>query len=64
MKLLEERKFADALSYFDQALIIHPRDPDLLNGKGASLRSLGRYDEALECFNMSLQIDPRDKNAS
>lgn len=64
MNLLEERKFQNALSYFEQALIENPNDPDLLNGKGAALRSLAKYDEAMECFNRSLQIDPRDKHAS
>ena len=28
------------------------------------LRSLGRYDEALECYNKSLEIEPRDKESS
>jgi len=36
----------------------------LWNLKGITLRSLGRYDEAISCFNKSLSIDPRDKNAS
>jgi len=53
---LESGSFEDALACFEQAL--------LLNLKAVSLRSLGRYDEAVECFNKSLEIDPRDKNAS
>ena len=39
-------------------------DPELWNFKAVSLRSMGRYDEAIECFNKSLEIDPRDKNSS
>ena len=62
--LLEEGNFEDALSNFEQALLQNPSDPDLWNLKGAALRSLGRYDEAIECFNKSLSIDPRDKSAS
>jgi len=31
---------------------------------GVTLRSLGRYDEAVDCFNKSLKIDPRDKDSS
>jgi tetratricopeptide (TPR) repeat protein len=62
--LLEEQKFDDALAYFDQALLMNQNDPELLNFKGVTLRSLGRYQEALECFNKSLEIDPRDKFAS
>ena len=61
---LEDGKFDDALGYFEQALLLNQDDPDLWNNKGIALRSLGRYEEAMECFNKSLKIDPRDKNAS
>ncbi len=61
---LEDGKFDDALGYFEQALLLNQDDPDLWNNKGIALRSLGRYEEAMECFNNSLKIDPRDKNAS
>jgi len=63
-KLLEEGNFNDALAFFEQALLQNPNDPDLWNNKGVVLRSLGRYDEAIDCFNKSLEIEPRDKNAS
>ncbi|MGI0060565.1 MAG: tetratricopeptide repeat protein [Nitrosotalea sp.] len=59
-----EGDFEKALSYFDQAIILQPNNPDLLNKKGVALRGLGRYDEAIECFNKSLQLDPRDLDAS
>ena len=61
---LEDGKFNDALCFFDQALLLNQNDPDLWNYKGTALRSLGRYEEAMECFNRSLKIDPRDRNAS
>lgn len=63
-QLIESGDFDQALSYIDQAVIVDPNNPDLLNKKGIVLRALGRYDEALECFNKSLQIDPRDLDAS
>lgn len=63
-KCLEEGDFEQALSFFEQALLLEQSNPDLWNYKGITLRSLGRYDEAIECFNKSLEIDPRDKNAS
>lgn len=56
--------FEKALSYLDQAIMMEPNNPGLLNKKGVALRALGRYDEALECFNKSLQLDPRDLDAS
>jgi len=61
---LEDGKFNDALDFFEQALLLNQDDPDLWNYKGIVLRSMGRYEEAMECFNRSLKIDPRDKNAS
>ena len=61
---LKDGKFNDALSFFEQALFLNPTDPDLWNYKGITLRSMGRYEEAMECYNKSLKLDPRDKNAS
>ena len=61
---LNNGNFEDALSYFEQALLLKPDDPDLWNQKGVALRSLGRYDEASECYNKSLQLDPRDRASS
>jgi len=61
---LEDGKFNDALSFFEQALLLNQNDPDLWNYKGIALRSMGRYEEAMICFNKSLEIDPRDKHAS
>jgi Flp pilus assembly protein TadD len=63
-QLIIDGNFEEALSYFDQAIIMQPNNPDLLNKKGVALRGLGRYDEAIECFNRSLQLDPRDLDAS
>jgi len=63
-KMLEDGKFEEALGYFEQSLLMDQNDPDLWNFKAIALRSLGRYEEALECFNKSFEIDPRDKNAS
>ncbi|MDC0168180.1 tetratricopeptide repeat protein [Candidatus Nitrosopelagicus sp.] len=61
---LNDGNFEDALSYFEQALLLKPDDPDLWNHKGVVLRSLGRYDEASVCYNKSLQLDPRDRASS
>ena len=61
---LENGHFDEALSSFEQAILLEENDPDLWNYKGITLRSLGRYDEAIECFNKSLSLDPRDKNSS
>ena len=62
--LLDDCNFDDALGFFEQALLLNQTDPDLWNYKGIALRSLGRYEEAMECFNKSLEIDPRDRHSS
>ncbi len=63
-KQLEDGQYENALNSFEQAILLNQNDPDLWNLKGITLRSLGRYNEAIECFNKSLKIDPRDKNSS
>ena len=62
--LLKESKFEEALGFFEQAILLNQDDPELWNYKGVVLRSMGRYNEAMECFNKSLELDPRDKKAS
>ena len=39
--LLENGDFNNALSYFEQALLLDQKNPDSWNYKGAALRSLG-----------------------
>ena len=61
---LDKGQYQDALGCFEQAIILDQNDPELWNFKAISLRSMGRYEEAIESFNRSLELDPRDKNAS
>jgi tetratricopeptide (TPR) repeat protein len=63
-KFVVDGRYEEALLYYEEALAMEPNNPNLLNKKGIALRSLGRYDEAVECFNKSLQISPRDLDAS
>ena len=61
---LEKGDFDGALDLFQQAILLDQKDPDLWNLTGITLRSMGRYNEAVECFNKSLSLDPRDKDSS
>lgn len=47
-----------ALESYDRALALAPRDPELLFGRGVTLRRLGRDQEALESYAAALQIYP------
>ncbi|MEW6043779.1 MAG: tetratricopeptide repeat protein [Thermoproteota archaeon] len=62
--LLAEGSFEQALSHFEQALLLDQKNAQIWNLKGAALRSMGRYDEAIDCFNKALELDPADKHAS
>ena len=63
-KQLEDGQYDNAINLFQKAISLNQNNPDLWNLMGTALRSLGRYNEAIECFNKSLEIDPRDKNSS
>lgn len=63
-RFLERGNFEEALGLFEQALLLNQSNPELWNHKGTTLRSMGRYNEAIECFNKSLELDPRDRKSS
>ena len=48
--MMNDGKYDEALGLFEQALLLNQNDPDLWNYKGVALRSLGRYEESMECF--------------
>lgn len=50
--------------FFEKALEIDPNDHRIWNHRGITLRSMGRYDEAIDCFNKSLELVPKDLDAS
>jgi len=62
--LLAKGLFEQALSHFEQAVLLDQNNAESWNQKGAALRSLGRYDEALECFNKAFEINPADRHSS
>ena len=47
-KQLEDGQYENALNLFQKAILLNQNDPDLWNLKGIALRSLGRYNEAVE----------------
>jgi tetratricopeptide (TPR) repeat protein len=53
----------EAVSCYDRALEINPRDAVVWLNKGAMLSDLGRADKAIACFDRALKINPRDEAA-
>jgi len=62
--LVSDGKYEEALEYIENALSMEKNNPQIWNLKGIALRSMGRYDEAIGCFNRALEIEPKDLNAS
>ena len=61
--LLSLGRREEAISCYDRALAIDPRDAKAWTGKGCSLDALGRREEAINCYDQALAIDPRDTKA-
>jgi tetratricopeptide (TPR) repeat protein len=55
----EAGRFAAALSDLDQARILAPHDPRILNSIGRCLTSLGRLEDALGALDDALAIEPQ-----
>lgn len=58
-KRLTENKAEEALSLFNQALVIDQTNPRTLQGKGIALANLGKYSEAEGMYKDALKLDPQ-----
>jgi len=63
IELLSQKRYEEAISYFDKILEIEPTNINALNNKGASLLGLERYENALDYFDKVLEIKPDDYTA-
>ena len=57
--LIKEGKFAKALLVCDEALKIDPDDVVIIAQKGVAYCRLQKLDEAISCFDLALQKDPK-----
>lgn len=52
-----------AITAYERALELAPRNADVLTDLGIMYRETGRYTRALECFREAVAINPRHENA-
>jgi tetratricopeptide (TPR) repeat protein len=57
MAQANEDNLYSSLECFEKATQIKPQDPTGWNNKGVVLKQMGRYQDALICFNKALAID-------
>jgi tetratricopeptide (TPR) repeat protein len=55
------KRYDEALQAFDTVLSIKPEHVFALNNRGTVLCKMGRFAEAVKCYNKSLQLSPGDK---
>ncbi len=58
-RLIKEGKFTKALSICEDALKMDPDDVVVIAQKGVAFCRLQKLDEAINCFDLALQKDPK-----
>jgi TolB-like protein len=57
-----EYDYAQSLILIEEALQIAPGNSEAWSDRGSSLRRLGRWDEAIESYRKSLELDPANRS--
>jgi TolB-like protein/predicted Zn-dependent protease len=53
-------KWKETVAYYDQALLLDPRNPELLTEAADNYDDLRRFDDALKLYDRALEIRPND----
>jgi tetratricopeptide (TPR) repeat protein len=53
-----KKEFNEAIMWYDKALGIENNNFDLWYNKGYALVSLGKYEDAVKCYDKAIEIDP------
>src|SRR4030066_1853358 len=56
----EHEQFEEALAFTERLLAFQPYSSEAWQRKGMILNNLVRYDEALECYEQALSLNPAD----
>jgi tetratricopeptide (TPR) repeat protein len=62
-ELLDAKKNAEALKYFQEAAELDPQEPVAHYFLGVAYRMLNRYDDAIVAFSDAIRLDPADGEA-
>jgi tetratricopeptide (TPR) repeat protein len=57
-KLLESRRYEEAIATYDKLLSLKPDRVDAWNNRGNALTAIGRYQQALESYNKAIALKP------
>ena len=63
VSLSEKGQEDEAITWFDKALKVNPRDNRAMRNKGVSLSKKGQMDEAITWYDKALEVNPRDYDA-
>ena len=55
--LQDKEKHEEAITCYDNAIKLNPKNLAAYNGKGNSLRKLGRDEDAEQCFAKAKELD-------
>lgn len=56
--LIESKQYTKALEYIDEQLLVYTEDDGLYYSRSLVLAHLRRYDEAIDCINRAIALDP------
>ena len=62
-KLLEEKKFEDAIDLFKKNVKLYPKSSNVYDSLGEAYMKNGDKELAIKNYKMSLELDPKNKNA-
>ncbi|ARN76278.1 hypothetical protein BST96_02880 [Oceanicoccus sagamiensis] len=63
IELMQTGDYDQALTYFDRVLAKLPNDPITLTSKGHALKTMGRYQQAVDAYNTAITTRPQHGEA-
>lgn len=62
-KAMDDKKFQEALEFYEKAVAINPKSTNAWANRGMALMALTDYEDAILCFTRALQQDPNNQIA-